>query len=59
MQQDRLDDVLLRAYNEVNGAIAFGEELWENSRGVIKPKMHQIVRIYEAVNYYIRLFGNF
>ncbi|MAF51370.1 MAG: hypothetical protein CMH64_04745 [Nanoarchaeota archaeon] len=50
MQQDRLDDVLLRAYNEVNGAIAFGEELWENSRGVIKPKMHQIVRIYEAVN---------
>ncbi len=45
-----LDQVIEEAERDVKKTIAFGECLWQQSSGMVRPMMHQLVRIDAVVN---------
>lgn len=44
-----IQQALDEAYQESSKIVEWGGSLWERARGEVKPRMHQLIRIHEAV----------
>ena len=45
---DQIEQIINDAFGDARRIIRYGEDLWRNSSSIF-PRMHQIIRIHEAV----------